>query len=333
VTYLLTFQRSDLKHDGSYRRLRVKANLPPGARLSHRTGYYAPRPYQELDPLERNLLAAQGIVDAAERRDVDVNVLLAAFRASEKLAYVPVIIEVGGASLLAGHKGDKLNVEFYTYVSDGQGRMRDFFTQLVALELGKGRQAIADGGVKYYGHFDLPPGEYLVRVLVRNSETGGTGVQSAPLSVPAYSLAQPVLLPPFFIEDRQRWVMVREKSGEGPQASVVYPFTLAGEPYVPSARPVLTLGNKARLCLVAYNLGQGDVALTGLVLGADGRASAGGRLAIVERTPTGIQGLDKLVATFEPRGLDAGDYVLRVAVRDPTTGLERASSVPFHVID
>lgn len=333
VTYQLTFQRSDLKHDGAYHRLRVKANLPAGARLSHRSGYYAPRPFQELDPLERNLLAAQGIVDAVARKDVELNVLLAPFRASEQLAYVPVIIEVGGASLLAGHTKEKLNVEFYTYVSDGLGRMRDFFTQMVALELGKGRKAIAEGGVKYYGHFDLPPGEYLVRVLVRNNDTGRTGVQSVPLSVPAYSLAQPVLLPPFFMEDRQRWIMVREKTGDGQQASVVYPFTLAGEPYVPAARPVLSEGDKARLCLVAYNLGQGDVSLTSLVVGADGRASDGGRLANVERTPTGIQGLDKLVATFEPSGLGAGDYVLKVAVKDPTTGLERASSVAFHVVD
>src|SRR6185436_14647016 len=40
VTYLLTFERSDLKLDGSYHRVRVKAKLPPGARLSHRVGYY-----------------------------------------------------------------------------------------------------------------------------------------------------------------------------------------------------------------------------------------------------------------------------------------------------
>lgn len=333
VTYLLSFQRSDLKHDGSYRRLRVKAELPPGARLSHRSGYYAPRPFKELHPLERNLLAAQGIAEAEQRRDVDLNVLLAPFRATEQQAYVPVIIEAGGASLLAGHKGDKLNVEFYTYVSDAQGRMRDFFTQMVALELGKGRRAIAEGGVKYYGHFDLAPGEYLVRVLVRNSDTGRTGVHTVPLSVPAYSLAQPVLLPPFFMEDRQRWILVREKNGDGQQASVVYPFTLAGEPYVPAARPVLGEGDKARLCLVAYNLGQGDVSLTSHVTDSDGRTSDGGRLAMVERTPTGIQGLDKLVATFEPFGLGAGDYVLRVAVKDPTTGLERASSVAFHVVD
>src|SRR4051812_3540249 len=95
VTYLLSFERSDLKSDGAYHRLRVKAKLPPGAKLTHRAGYYAPRPFQQLDPLERNLLASDGIASAAARRDLDLNVLAAPFRATPARAYVPVIIEAG----------------------------------------------------------------------------------------------------------------------------------------------------------------------------------------------------------------------------------------------
>ena len=333
VTYLLTFERSDLKLDGSYHRLRVKAKLPPGGRLSHRAGYYAPRPFKELDPLEKGLLASDGIASAAPKQEVDLNVLAAAFRAGEALSYVPVILEIGGRSLLAGQKESKLNVEIYSYVSDAQGRMRDFFNQRVALDLGKNRPAMEEGGIKYYGHFDLAPGSYQVRVLVRNAETGRTGVRTVPVEVPTYAQSGPVLLPPFFMEDRQKWLMVREQEGGGGlQQSVVYPFTVGGEPYVPAARPVLRREKPARLCLVAYNLGKGDLAVQGKVTAADGKASfLAGRLSKVERTATGIQGLDKLVATFDPAGLNEGDYVLQVAVTDPATGRKEASSLPFHI--
>ena len=142
VTYVLTFERSDLKLDGSYHRLRVKAKLPAGARLAHRSGYYAPRPFKDLDPLEKNLLAADGIASATPRRDVDLHVLAAPFRAGAALSYVPVIVEVGGRSLLEGQTGSKLNVEIYTYVSNAEGRMKDFFSQRVDLDLGKGRHQI-----------------------------------------------------------------------------------------------------------------------------------------------------------------------------------------------
>ncbi len=335
VTYLLTFERSDVKPDGAYHKLRVKAKLPPGAHLASRTGYYAPRPYKDIDPLEKSLLASDRIARAVPKRDIALDVLTTAFRATEARAYVPVIVEAGGASLLEGQKGKKLEVEIYAYVSDLQGAMHDFLNQRIAVPLdhGKSRQGLLDGGIKYYGHFDLPPGDYNVRVLVRNAETGRTGVATRAVKVPVYSQAQPVLLPPFFMEERQKWLLVREQARNQPQgAAVVYPFTVAGEPYVPSARPILQDEKPARLCLVAYNLGKGDLAVQGEVLGADGKSSLAVRLAHVERTATGIQGLDKLVATFDPAGLRSGDYVLRVGVTDPATGLRHTNSLPFQVV-
>jgi hypothetical protein len=83
---------------------------------------------------------------------------------------------------------------------------------------------------------------------------------------------------------------------------------------------------------VAYNLGAGDLALQGKVVGADGAALPGGRLELVARTSTGISGLDKLLATFQPTGLGAGRYQLQVAVTDPRTGRQEKSSVPFEVV-
>jgi hypothetical protein len=335
VTYLLTFQRSDLKLDGAYHRLRIKAKLPSGARLSYRTGYYAPRPFRTLDALERNLLASDGIVSAVPRHDIDISLLVAPFRAAHDRAYVPVIIEAGGKGLLAGQSGDKLKLELYTYVTNERGEMKDFFTQVFGLDLAKGRQAMLDSGVKYYGHLDLPPGQYRVRVLVRNADTGRTGIETAALTVPTYGAAQPDLLPPLFIEAPGRWLMVRERakgSTTGQAAgSVVYPFTVNGKPYVPAARPALSREQKADLCLVAYNLGAGNLAIDGKVLSANGQVLPGGRLSLVERTATGIAGVDKLLATFEPRGLPAGDYVLRVAVSNQATGSKRESSLPFVV--
>jgi VWFA-related protein len=333
LTYVLSFERSDLKADGAYHRLRVRIpKLPAGARLSHRAGYYAPRPFKELAPLERNLLASDHIAAGTPRRDIAMNVLLAPFRSSLSQAYVPVILEVAGRSLLAGQTGDKVDVEVYAYASDAQGQMRDFFSQRAGFDLKKGRKAFEETGLKYYGHLDLPPGDYRVRVLVRNAQTGRTAVESVQVKVPAYGEAQPVLLPPFFIDQGERWLLLRETSDDaGRSKSVVYPFTVAGEPYVPAAKPVLRSAEKARVCLVAYNLGAGEVNVQGQVVAADGKAAPAPGLNVVQRTSTGISGLDKMIATFDPRGLSNGDYVLQVAVTDPRTGRKETNSLPFQV--
>jgi VWFA-related protein len=332
VTYLLSFERSDLKDDGAFHRLEVKARMPPGARISYRTGYYGPRPFRELDPLEKVLLASESVASASPRSDLDMNVLISSFRESAGKAYVPVIVEVPGQRLIAASRGDHVNIEIYAYVSDQHGEMQDFFTQKVAVDLKKGKDALAEG-LKYYGHVDLRPGNYRVRILVRDSDSGATAVQTERLSIPAWDAGQPVLLPPFFIDSRSGWLMVRERSADAAKkGAVLYPFTVNGEPYVPAALPELAGDQAAKLCLVAYNLGAGDLALQGNVVGADGAPHAGGSLRLVARTATGVSGFDKLLATFQPTGLDAGRYTLQVAVTDPRTGHKEMSSVPFQVV-
>lgn len=333
VTYLLTFQPDDIEFDGAFHRVRVRADLPRGARISYRKGYYAPRPFKELHPLEKSLLAAGSIASAEVRRDLDIDVLAAPFRASETHAYVPVIIEVGGESLLVGHEDDVLSTEFYAYVTNAEGEMRDFFTQMVTLKVGDNRQALARRGLKYYGHLDLPAGDYLVRVLARNAQTGRTGVKAVPITIPVYAEGDPVLLPPFFPEPPATWHLARETESRY-QQSVVYPFTVNGEPYVPAARPQLKRNQRAEVCLVAYNLSAGTVEVDGRVVSPEGElVESDASIELVERTVTGIDGLDKLLATFRPRGLAAGQYLLEVSLTDPGRGETRQNSIPFTVLN
>ena len=333
LTYLLTFQADGVVSDGSYHRVRVKANLPRGARISYRKGFYAPRPYKDLHPLEKNLLASGGIASAELREDLDVDVLVAPFRASDSAAYVPVIIEVGGDSLLVDHDAEAMSVEFYSYVTNAQGEMRDFFTQMVTLNLSRNRESLGRKGLKYYGHLDLPEGDYLIRVLVRNAQTGRTGIHAVPLAIPQYSAGDPILLPPFFPEPPAQWHLARENESRY-QQSVVYPFTVNGEPYVPAAKPQLMSNEKAEICLVAYNLSEGALEVDGRIVGVDGEpVEHDASIELVERTVTGIEGLDKLLATFRPRGLEAGTYLLEVSVTDPENGLTNQESIPFTVLN
>ena len=332
LTYILSFQPEKIEWNGEYHRLKVKLKGNKGARLSHRAGYYAPRPFAGLHPMEKTLLASDAIASAEPTRDIELDVLATPFRANDQAAYVPVILEVQGKSLLLGQEDDQLVVEIYAYVTNPRGEMRDFFSHTAGFDISNGREAFAESGLKYYGHLELPAGEdYLLRVLVRNAGTGRTGVHIQPLRIPPYDDEKLAVLTPFFFDDPQRWVMLRERRDEGEEKSVVYPFTLEGEPFVPSARPSFKIGESAELCLVAYNFGEGRLALESWVEGPDGQEIQGGRLASFKRTVTGISGVDKLRVDFHSQGLDAGEYTLRVALKDSSTGDAQSSSIPFIV--
>jgi len=333
LTYVLSFQPEKLRADGRFHRLRVRLNNEDlrGARLSYRQGYYAPRPFEELHPMEKELLAANAIATGNQSAELEMDVLVAPFRATEQWAYVPVILEVDGPSLLAGYEGKEVGVEIYAYATDSEGQMQGFFTHRLRLDLGSERGFLKQRGLKYYGHLELPPGKYQIRVLVRNASTGRATVEVLPLTVPEYEKQQTVVLPPFFLENPGEWLMTKEQvDGQRPD-SMIYPFTVKGEPYIPAARPTLDSGEDASFCLVAYNLNEGAVQLAGEVKTRDGRPVVGGRLRLLERTTTGIAGYDKLLARFETEGLAAGEYTLHVALTDPSTGHSQSNSILFSV--
>ena len=330
VTYVLAFQ-PDVPRDGSYHKLRVELkNGPRGARLVHRPGYYAPQSYDKRSPLEKALLAGQALVGGEERKQIRTAVLAAPFPVQGGPWYVPVLIEVDGPSLTAGMEKGLIPTDIYAYAFDAEGRVRDFFSQTVGLDLAKVGPALAQGGLKFFGHLDLPPGEWSVRVLVRNGSTGAMGLQVATVHVPELAQAGPVLLPAFFPEPQGKWLIVREAAREGDR-EVPYPFVLGTQPYVPASMPVLAAGQGSSVSLVGYRLKPGELRAEAKVLTADGREAGAGTIEGLERLETAADGSDRMVAIFAPpAGLQPGDYMLMVTVID-SAGASETSVAPFQI--
>ncbi|MFP5287758.1 MAG: VWA domain-containing protein, partial [Thermoanaerobaculia bacterium] len=330
VTYVLAFQ-PEVPRDGKYHRLRVELkDGPKGARLVHRPGYYAPQSYDKRSPLERAFVAGQALVAAEEMKQVRTSVLAAPFPVQDGPWYVPVVIEVDGPSLTAGMDKGVAPTDIYAYAFDSEGRVRDFFSQTVGLDLAKVGPALAQGGLKFFGHLDLPPGEWSVRVLVRNGATGAMGLQVATVHVPELSQAGAVLLPAFFPEPAGKWLIVREAPREGDR-EVPYPFMLGTQPYVPASMPVLAAGQGTSVSLVGYRLKPGALKAEAKVLTADGREAGTGTLDAFERLDPAPDGSDRMVATFAPpAGLKPGEYMLMVTVTD-SAGASETSVTPFQV--
>ena len=328
VTYVLSFQPEDVKSDGSFHKLRVELkNAPRGARVVHRPGYYAPRPFKEQPPLQRLLETANAVM-GEESGSIGASVLAAPFAVSGERAYVPVVIEVNGESLLAGKQEPKLPVEIYVYAIDQNGSVQDFLSQTFGLDLTKGEAALRQSGLKFFGHLDLPKGTYSLRTLVRNGSTGASSLRVTQVIVPAFASGEAALLPALFPEPPGRWVMVRETQQAGePQAP--YPFMLKDQPYIPSSRPVLAPGQPAAVVLQAYNLGTGDFKAEVKVLSADGKELPGGALKVAGKEGGG-SGPMRVSATFQPPALQPGEYVLRVTLTDGA-GKAETSTARFAV--
>jgi VWFA-related protein len=333
VTYVLSFQ-PDVKQDGEYHKIRVELKSAENGRggngrVVYRPGYFAPKPYGQRSAIEKTLQAAGQVVSGQEGGPVGLAVLAAPFKIQGDKAYVPVVIEIDGASLLAGSQGAAAPAEVYVYAMDAQGTVRDFFTQTMGLDLAKVGDSVRRTGVKFFGDLDLAPGTYSIRVLVRNGQTGAAGLRVAALDVPAFSAqSAPVLLPPFFPEPAGRWLMVREANARAGQ--VPYPFMARDQPFIPASRPDLLPDQAAAVSLVGYRLGAGELKAQAMVMTADGKEAGEGKIEILGRDETTADGPDRLTATFRPPRLQPGEYLLLVTVTNAEGGAE-TSVAPFVV--
>jgi len=333
IVYVLAFRPSHLGGKGQFHELKVKVKAS-GARVSARAGYYEKRAFKVLSPLERGLLAADIIQNEIAVSQVPARLLASPLPDARGPARVPVLVEASGAELLLLQSGPRLPVEMYVYAYDAEGRLRDYFTQGVSIDLSVNRDRLERGGLRYYGQLTLPPGQYRVRALVRNSETGRMGFVAESVRVPDFSEKEPYLAPPVFLGSSADGIFIRGRLGtvgKSLAAELILP-PVGSSGLMPVALPEMRPGNPSQVSLVAYNFGPRtpqSLKIGAQVLSEEGRPLNDGAVRLVSQSPAEPDGKQVLVVAFTPETLSPGRYSLRVFLQDPATGKAGYATAPF----
>ncbi len=238
-------------------------------------------------------------------------------------AEVPFFVEIDGASFLDTNRSDTTRVEVYAYALEPEnGGVAAYLAEVFLVNVSGIGEAVWQSGLKFYGHLDLPPGDYTLRLLVRNYQSKAAALREILLNVPTAGTAGP--MPPLFPAPRGRdaWMPIREWERETLMADGRYPFVGTGEAVSPATRPVLVAGRKAEAWFFASDLPASGSAPK-LELLANGRKVETLVPEVVERTPGGLK-----LSFTPPVGLVAGQYVLRTVA----PGAEAKRSLPLEVL-
>jgi hypothetical protein len=228
VTYLLTFQPRDLGEPGVFHPLEVElANGVAPARVVARSGYYAPLPYDRIDEQARRIEASNRLMSGGSGGPLTLETLAVPIREGSGPPYVAILVEIDGPPLLAAARDKAVKLELYGYAFDLEGRVRDRFAERWAFDLDRVGKTLRETGVKYFGHLDLPPGDYRLHLLARDG-AGREGLRSVDVHVPDFASGEPVLLPPLVPEAPGKWVTVRENPERQKARQVAYPFLWQG---------------------------------------------------------------------------------------------------------
>jgi VWFA-related protein len=322
LVYLLTYSPSVLTEAGRYHNLKVKVKAS-GAQVSFRAGYYEPRPWSKLTPVERRLLAAQQIAYGLPRTDIPARVLVTPLLAGNRDgARIPVILEIPGETLVKETAGDKLNLEIFAYATDEKLKTKGFLSQSLALDLTRVRARLSESGIKFYGELFLPTGTYWLKVLVRIADTGRSGLLIVPVTVPPPESRQLFAVGPLFHETSGKWLMVKATPRPGTPASGPYPFVSRGESFIPSAGPVLERSGERALSVFVYNARDGaELEVRGDIRGKTGVRLGPAAISKVASSRDGGGPLN-LLCSFRPEKLEKGGYTLWISVKDRVTGVE-----------
>ena len=212
---------------GKFHTLKVKLVNVPGARISHRSGYYEAGALSEA---ERTLSTAEIIINDIPQTDLRIAALAAPFPGSGDNAQVPVIVDINGSDLIAKSEDESIVADVYIYAFDANGIVRDSLYQRLSFDATRVGEKLRAGGLKYYGTLSLPPATYAVKTLVRLPEQQKNGYARVDLVVPEKSAM--AMSRPLFFEDTSHWVLVKGASHDpnGP-----YPFTIGESTFIPSA--------------------------------------------------------------------------------------------------
>ena len=170
-SYVLGFSPAELRTNGSFHSLKVRLPAGKGVSIEARRGYYAP-----TSDSQDNRTAAD-VDDAVFSRDQMVNIPVVLQTGYSKpntgdAAKVLVIAKIDVTTLhfqkAAGRSRDSLNVVAALF--DSEGGYVTGLTKTANLRLSDQTLAKKDPAVTLHWEFDVKPGTYVVRLVVREPE-------------------------------------------------------------------------------------------------------------------------------------------------------------------
>jgi VWFA-related protein len=185
--YMIGYYTTNTVTDGRYRRVRVELANHPSVDLSYRPGYYGAKDYAKFSAIDKE----QQLDDALRLEDPITDIPMAMeinyFQVSGAEYFVPVSVRMPGSELTRPHAGASTHAEI-----DMIGEIKDEYG--VTIRNAKDRleftldparaSAVARRPIQYEMGFSLLPGNYVIKVLARDTTTGRIGTYQKPFTVP-----------------------------------------------------------------------------------------------------------------------------------------------------
>ena len=187
VSYVLAFSPRNLKFDGQFHKLKLTlANPTAGFTLQARRGYFAPKASEDASTRAKEEIE-RAIYSRDELRDFPMDVHTQFYKLNESAARLAVLTHLGMSSFRFRKERDRnlndLSLITILFDKDGNyvtGKEKHLKFQLHDVTLAR----VTQTGITVKTEFDLKPGTYILRQVVRESEAGQISGLSRTVEIP-----------------------------------------------------------------------------------------------------------------------------------------------------
>ena len=184
--YLLAFSPQNLKMDGSFHALKVTLKAVKDVSVGARTGYYAPRHLENaIETAKREI--EEALFSREEMSDIAVELHTQFFKSGENTARISLVVKVDVKHLKFRKEEDR-NCNELTVVAglfDRNGVYAAGNQKKIEMRLlDETVEKRLGGGLTIRSSFDVKPGTYSVRLVVRDVEGQLMSAQNGAVEIP-----------------------------------------------------------------------------------------------------------------------------------------------------
>jgi VWFA-related protein len=182
--YILGFHSTNQKADGSLRHLTVKVDRND-VTIEYKPSYYAAADFQHQKTDDREEALTEQMHSDLPATDVAMYMQAMYFMGNKNSYYIPVSLIVPGSQIpfVKGGDRDKATLDIVGQVKDAQGIVVGNVRQTVKLNVDQSQQ-VKQKNIQYSTGFELAPGKYHLKFVVRENQTGNMGSFETDIQVP-----------------------------------------------------------------------------------------------------------------------------------------------------
>ena len=260
--YLVAYYTSNNAPDGKFRRVQVTVPANKQYEIVTQDGYYADKIWANLNNSEREMQMSEAFRLENPITDMTLAMELNFFKLNRAEYYVPITVKIPGSELqIARRRGaPRTEIDFMSEVKDSNMISYSIMRDSLPIPLSEDvANQLSQRPILYQTGFTLLPGDYVIKLLARDTVTGRTGTFQAKFTIPNLEKDFGNVPMSSVVLSGQRMAVGSEifavKNSAAKDQQSVDPLIHYGQRLIPSVTRVFSVGRDLFVYLQAYQPG------------------------------------------------------------------------------